>query len=149
MKFSANDLMALGAIQALQDRGLKVPGEVAVVVQEGGESMVLATLIPGDTVGEVALVLRRKANADVTVGCIEVPRMQATGFGEQRLMPDRRGKRHQLFGRQPDGDDEQDQCQADNERRRDDRRGRGGCMDTRATGRVCRSHQGVALRVVF
>jgi cAMP-dependent protein kinase regulator len=45
---------------------LVASGEVAVVVQEGGESMVLATLIPGDTVGEVALVLRRKANADVT-----------------------------------------------------------------------------------
>jgi CRP-like cAMP-binding protein len=45
---------------------LVASGEVAVVVQEGGESMVLATLVPGDTVGEVALVLRRKANADVT-----------------------------------------------------------------------------------
>jgi cAMP-dependent protein kinase regulator len=45
---------------------LVASGQVAVVVQEGGESMVLATLIPGDTVGEVALVLRRKANADVT-----------------------------------------------------------------------------------
>ena len=50
---------------------LVASGLVAVVVQEGGEggmageSMVLATLIPGDTVGEVALVLRRKANADV------------------------------------------------------------------------------------
>jgi len=41
-------------------------GEAAVVVQEGGEGMVLATVVPGDTVGEVALVLRRKANADVT-----------------------------------------------------------------------------------
>ncbi len=51
---------------------LVASGQVAVVVREGGdgadggESMVLATLIPGDTVGEVALVLRRKANADVT-----------------------------------------------------------------------------------
>jgi CRP-like cAMP-binding protein len=45
---------------------LVASGEVAVVVQEGDEPMVLATLTPGDTVGEVALVLRRKANADVT-----------------------------------------------------------------------------------
>jgi CRP-like cAMP-binding protein len=40
-------------------------GEVAVVAQDGGESMVLATLPAGETVGEVALVLRRKANAHV------------------------------------------------------------------------------------
>jgi cAMP-dependent protein kinase regulator len=45
---------------------LVASGQVAVVVHEGGEDMVLATLSPGDTVGEVALVLRRKANADVT-----------------------------------------------------------------------------------
>ncbi len=46
---------------------LVASGEVAVVLREdGGEGMVLATLYPGDTVGEVALVLRRKANADVT-----------------------------------------------------------------------------------
>jgi len=41
-------------------------GEVAVVGhEEGGESFVIATLPVGETVGEVALVLRRKANADV------------------------------------------------------------------------------------
>jgi CRP-like cAMP-binding protein len=41
-------------------------GEVAVVGHEdGGESFVIATLPVGETVGEVALVLRRKANADV------------------------------------------------------------------------------------
>jgi CRP-like cAMP-binding protein len=40
-------------------------GEVAVVGHEGGEPIVLATLGVGETVGEVALVLRRKANADV------------------------------------------------------------------------------------
>ncbi|MDP9148643.1 MAG: cyclic nucleotide-binding domain-containing protein, partial [Myxococcota bacterium] len=43
-------------------------GEVAVIAHEGGlggESVVLATLLPGETVGEVALVLRRKTNADV------------------------------------------------------------------------------------
>jgi CRP-like cAMP-binding protein len=46
---------------------LVASGKVAVVAHEGegGESMVLATLGAGDTVGEVALVLRRKANADV------------------------------------------------------------------------------------
>ncbi len=40
-------------------------GEVAVVGEDAGEPMVIATLGPGDVVGEVALVLRRKANADV------------------------------------------------------------------------------------
>jgi CRP-like cAMP-binding protein len=41
-------------------------GEVAVIAHEAGESLVLASLPAGETVGEVALVLRRKANADVT-----------------------------------------------------------------------------------
>jgi cAMP-dependent protein kinase regulator len=40
-------------------------GEVAVVGQDAGEPIVISTLAPGDVVGEVALVLRRKANADV------------------------------------------------------------------------------------
>jgi CRP-like cAMP-binding protein len=45
-------------------------GEVAVVAHEhemggGDEAIVVATLTAGETVGEVALVLRRKANADV------------------------------------------------------------------------------------
>jgi CRP-like cAMP-binding protein len=41
-------------------------GEVAIVGhEEGGEPFVIATLGVGETVGEVALVLRRKANADV------------------------------------------------------------------------------------
>lgn len=45
---------------------LVASGEVAVVAHEGGEPVVLASLPVGETVGEVALVLRRKANADVT-----------------------------------------------------------------------------------
>ncbi|HTB72082.1 MAG TPA: cyclic nucleotide-binding domain-containing protein [Polyangiaceae bacterium] len=44
---------------------LVASGQVAVVTREGNESVVLASLSPGETVGEVALVLRRKANADV------------------------------------------------------------------------------------
>ncbi len=40
-------------------------GVVAVVGHEGGEPFVISTLSAGDVVGEVALVLRRKANADV------------------------------------------------------------------------------------
>jgi cAMP-dependent protein kinase regulator len=40
-------------------------GEVAVVGDDGGEPFVISTLGAGDVVGEVALVLRRKANADV------------------------------------------------------------------------------------
>jgi cAMP-dependent protein kinase regulator len=44
---------------------LVASGEVAVVAHDGQEAMVLATLPAGETVGEVALVLRRKTNADV------------------------------------------------------------------------------------
>jgi CRP-like cAMP-binding protein len=40
-------------------------GEVVVVRNEGAESLVLSTLGAGQVVGEVALVLRRAANADV------------------------------------------------------------------------------------
>ncbi len=40
-------------------------GEVAVVGDDGGEPFVISTLGVGEVVGEVALVLRRKANADV------------------------------------------------------------------------------------
>jgi CRP-like cAMP-binding protein len=56
----------------LVHQGMDVPGlhlvasgEVAVVAHDGEEAMVIATLPAGETVGEVALVLRRKANADV------------------------------------------------------------------------------------
>jgi cAMP-dependent protein kinase regulator len=44
---------------------LVASGEVAVVAHDGEEAMVLANLPAGETVGEVALVLRRKTNADV------------------------------------------------------------------------------------
>jgi CRP-like cAMP-binding protein len=44
---------------------LVASGQVAVVTHDADESVVLASLSPGETVGEVALVLRRKANADV------------------------------------------------------------------------------------
>jgi CRP-like cAMP-binding protein len=40
-------------------------GEVSVVKTEGGEPFVIAKLGPGDIAGEVALVLRRSASADV------------------------------------------------------------------------------------
>ena len=40
-------------------------GEIAVIGDDGGEPFVISTLGAGDVVGEVALVLRRKANADV------------------------------------------------------------------------------------
>ncbi len=59
-------------------------GEVAVVGHEKGEPFVLATLGPGDTVGEVALILRRKANADVVAVTptvtLHLPRDQFLGL---------------------------------------------------------------------
>ena len=53
--------------EGAEARGLHLiaSGQVAVVAHERGEPVIIATLSPGDTVGEVALVLRRKANADV------------------------------------------------------------------------------------
>jgi len=49
------------------DAGLHLiaSGEVAVIGHESGEPLVISTLGPGEVVGEVALVLRRTANADV------------------------------------------------------------------------------------
>ena len=38
---------------------------MAIIGHESGEPFVISTLGAGDVVGEVALVLRRKANADV------------------------------------------------------------------------------------
>ncbi len=60
-------------------------GEVAVVGrEEGGESFVIATLPVGETVGEVALILRRKANADVVAVhptvTLHLPRGQFLGL---------------------------------------------------------------------
>jgi CRP-like cAMP-binding protein len=54
-------------VEGMHPQGLHIvaSGEVAVVAHENGESIVVATLAAGETVGEVALVLRRKANADV------------------------------------------------------------------------------------
>lgn len=40
-------------------------GEVEIVRSEGGEPFIVASLGPGDTVGEVSLVLRRSSSADV------------------------------------------------------------------------------------
>ena len=53
--------------QGSQPEGLHLIalGEVAIVHQDNGESTMLAKLGPGEVVGEVALVLRRPAIADV------------------------------------------------------------------------------------
>jgi CRP-like cAMP-binding protein len=40
-------------------------GEVEVVTEEGGDKLVLATLGPGEVVGEVGMILRRPAMSDV------------------------------------------------------------------------------------
>jgi CRP-like cAMP-binding protein len=45
---------------------LLASGAVSVSVPEGGETLVLASLGPGDVVGEISMILRRPANADVT-----------------------------------------------------------------------------------
>lgn len=44
---------------------LVASGEVAVIARESGEPLVISTLGPGEVVGEIALVFRRKAMADV------------------------------------------------------------------------------------
>ena len=55
----------IGQGEAAQGLGLIASGEVAVIRHEGDEPFVLAHLGAGDTVGEVALVLRRPSTADV------------------------------------------------------------------------------------
>ena len=56
----------IGQGDEAQGLHLIASGEVAVIRHEaGGEPFVLATLTQGDTVGEVALVLRRPSTADV------------------------------------------------------------------------------------
>lgn len=55
----------ISAGEDAQGLHLIASGEVAVVGYEGGEPLVIATLGPGEVTGEVALVLRRRANADV------------------------------------------------------------------------------------
>lgn len=61
---SGDRLVAQGA--DAEGLHLIASGEVAVIGrEESGETFVIATLGVGETVGEVALVLRRKANADV------------------------------------------------------------------------------------
>ncbi|HEY4016741.1 MAG TPA: cyclic nucleotide-binding domain-containing protein [Polyangiaceae bacterium] len=62
--FERNERLATEGTEA-QGLHIIASGEVAVVSHEGGESTVLATLSAGETVGEVALVLRRQANANV------------------------------------------------------------------------------------
>ncbi len=62
--FEKGDRLVVEGEEA-QGLHLVASGEVAVVAHENGEPIVLASLGAGDTVGEVALVLRRRANADV------------------------------------------------------------------------------------
>ncbi len=54
-------------VEGLETDGLHLiaSGEVAIIGHESEEPFVISTLGAGDVVGEVALVLRRKANADV------------------------------------------------------------------------------------
>ncbi|MGA3119790.1 MAG: cyclic nucleotide-binding domain-containing protein [Polyangiaceae bacterium] len=62
--FERGDKLVVEGEEA-QGLHLVASGEVAVVAHENGESIVVATLPAGETVGEGALLLRRKANADV------------------------------------------------------------------------------------
>jgi CRP-like cAMP-binding protein len=57
---------------------LLVSGEVGISKKEQGDTLVLATLVPGDFFGEISLVLRRPAVATVKamsdVACLLLPR---------------------------------------------------------------------------
>jgi cAMP-dependent protein kinase regulator len=52
--------------QEAQSILLLASGAVAVSVPEGSDRLVLASLGPGDVVGEISMILRRPASADVT-----------------------------------------------------------------------------------
>jgi cAMP-dependent protein kinase regulator len=62
-------------------------GAVSISVPEDGERLVLATLGPGEVVGEMSLILRRPANADVTALYPTV----AYGISRERLKALMRG----------------------------------------------------------
>jgi CRP-like cAMP-binding protein len=76
---------------------LIVSGEVAVVAYEGAEPVALATLLPGETVGEVELVLCRTAIADAVAvrptATLYLPREEFTG-----LVQDHPAILHGLYG---------------------------------------------------
>ena len=58
-------------------------GEVEVVTEEGGDRLVLATLGPGEVVGEVGMILRRPAMSDVIAVHPSVTlHLSGTGFHE-------------------------------------------------------------------
>jgi cAMP-dependent protein kinase regulator len=63
--FEAGDLL-IQRDQEAQSILLIASGAVSVSVPEGSDRLVLATLGAGDVVGEISLILRRPANADVT-----------------------------------------------------------------------------------
>lgn len=63
--FEAGDVL-IRRDQEAQSILLLASGAVAVSVPEGGERLVLASLGPGDVVGEISMILRRPASADVT-----------------------------------------------------------------------------------
>ena len=60
-------------------------GEVEVVTEEGGEKLVLASLGPGEVVGEVAMILRRSAVADVVAVHPSVT-LHLSGAGFQEML---------------------------------------------------------------
>jgi cAMP-dependent protein kinase regulator len=63
--FEAGDVL-IQRDQEAQSILLLASGAVAVSVPEGSDRLVLASLGPGDVVGEISMILRRPASADVT-----------------------------------------------------------------------------------
>jgi CRP-like cAMP-binding protein len=87
--YEAGDKLVTHGTDA-QGLHLIASGEVAVVHQAGGERTVVANLTAGEVVGEISLVLRRPASADVvaTVPTVSLHLPQAEFLGVVKRYPE-------------------------------------------------------------
>lgn len=78
--FAAADVMAIGAIRALKDNGLHVPGDVSVI---GFDGLALGSfLVPKLSTVEQSVDLMAKRSVDILLGCIE-----KGNSAEHRIVP--------------------------------------------------------------
>ena len=78
--FAAADVMAIGAIRALKDAGLRVPEDVSVIGFDG--LMLGSFLVPKLSTVEQSVELMAKRSVDILLRCIE-----NKGSAEHRIVP--------------------------------------------------------------